>query len=262
MAIVSGILLLLSIILFFIWRSQRSRLASLRAARLSTVAELKQIADAVAQEIGAGSWQDYVKIRGQVQCAQPLLSQIKQAECVYYRTKVIREYEEITSRRDESGNTIQGTQRKSETIASNTQSTPFQLLDSTGQIAIEPSGAEVETVRILSEFQSDRMQLEGRLSYGGFFLTLPNPSMGRTLGYRYEESILPMDREVLVVGMASDTTKELTIRKPSDPTQRFIISLKIEEELAQAAVRGAKLALYGMIVCLTIGTMLIVISLT
>lgn len=260
MAILGGLLILLGIVLFFVWRSQRNRLVSIRMARPSTIADLQQISNAVAQEIGAGSWQDYVKIRGKIECDRPLLSEMNQAQCVYYRTRVTREYEEIITRRDEAGNTIQETERNSETVASNAQSTPFRLLDSTGQVEVEPSGATIETVSILSEFQPDTQQLQNRLNYGGFSLNVQNQNLGRTLGYRYEESILPLDREVLVLGMATDATKNLIIRKPSDPNRKFIISLKIEEELAQATSRGVKLALYGMLSCLTIGILLMLIS--
>ena len=261
MTVFGGILVFIGIILFFIWRSQRNRLASIRSARLSTVADIQQIANAVAQEIGPGSWREYVKLQGKVQCNQPLLSQIQQTECVHYQTSVIREYEEVTTQRDDQGNTTQETQRKSETVASNTQSIPFQILDSTGQITVDPSGAEIETVQILEEFQPDTQQSGSRLSYGNVSFNLNTPNVGRTIGYRYKESILPIDRDVLILGMATDTTQNLTIRKPSDPAQKFILSLKIEEELARAASRGTKQAFYGMVICLTVGVILILIGL-
>lgn len=260
MAILGGILVLVGIILFFIWRSQSNRLISIRSARLSTAADLTQIAEGVAQEIGAGSWKDYVKIRGKIQCDNPLRSQIQQTECVYYQTSVTREYEEVTTQRDDSGNTTQKTERKSETVSKNVQSIPFTLLDSTGKIAVDPSDADIETIRILSEFQPYTEQSGTQLNYGPFSMTLSNPTMGRTIGYRYEESILPIDREALVVGMVTDMTQELTIRKPSDPTQKFILSLKLEEELTKATSKGVQQALYGMIACLTLGIILILIG--
>ncbi|NEQ54041.1 MAG: E3 ubiquitin ligase, partial [Leptolyngbya sp. SIO3F4] len=99
MVIFGCILLILGIILFFIWRGQSNRLASIRSARNSTIADLTQIAEGVAQEIGAGSWKDYVKVRGKIQCDNPLHSQIQQTECVYYKTSVTREYEEVITQR-------------------------------------------------------------------------------------------------------------------------------------------------------------------
>ena len=187
-------------------------------------------------------------------------SQLKQTDCVYYRSKVTREYEEVTTRQDESGETIQETQRESETVSSNTQSIPFYLVDPTGQIEIEPNGADIQTVKILSEFRQNAPQPTNRLEYGNFSLTLGNQGSANTLGYKYEESILPMDREILVVGLATDAASKLTIRKPADPKQKFIISLKIAEELTQAAARSAKVARFAMIVCLAAGTVLILFS--
>jgi hypothetical protein len=60
----------------------------------------------------------------------------------------------------------------------------------------------------------------------------------RTIGYRYEESAIPVGRDVYVLGEAADSGGALTIRKPSGKGTRFIVSLKSEEALVKGARTG------------------------
>lgn len=262
MAIVGGILLIVGIVLFFVRRSKLNRLGCIRSARLSTAHDVQQIASAVATDIGAGSWQDYVKLYGKIACDTPLRSHEKNVECVYYKTKVTREYEEEETRKDEHGKTVKETKRHSEIVSQDEQSTPFWLMDSTGKVEICPTDADIETVEILSEFRPER-QRGGKISFGGFSLSTSTHrhGRGRTLGYKYEESILPIGRDALIVGMATDAASRLTIRKPSENKQQFIISLKTEGELTKGVSRHAQQAFYAMLGCLGVGTALIAVGL-
>ena len=83
----------------------------------------------------------------------------------------------------------------------------------------------------------------------------------RTLGYRYTESILPCDREVLVIGTAADDGGNVTLRKPIQSDKKFIISLKSEEALAKSTANAAKGFFYGMVGCLAIGSVLLILGL-
>ena len=261
MAIVGGILLVIGAVLFFVRLSQLKKLTAIRAARRSTVNELTTIASAVAQDIGAGSWQDYVKVYGEVQCDQPLQSQVKQVDCAYFTTTVTRKYEEIVTEKDDAGKTTRKTVEKTDIVSQQKLSTPFWLIDDTGKVSVHPEDAEIETVKILSEFRPEQGEA-GRISLGGFSLNLGQQmaGQGRTLGYQYEESILPIGREALVIGMATDVTKKLTIRKPSDRKNKFIVSLKTEGELTQGIDKSAKQTFYGMLGCVGAGVILLVMG--
>ncbi|NJL86483.1 MAG: hypothetical protein HC886_11690 [Leptolyngbyaceae cyanobacterium SM1_1_3] len=178
--------------------------------------------------------------------------------CVYYSFKVQREYEETIMTKDSEGNTSRRTERRSEVIASNQQSKPFYLQDDTGKVQIDPAEAAIETVQVLSKFRSDA-PVSGMLRMGDFSLTLGDNAR-RTLGYRYTESVLPANRQILVVGEVSDRTGRLSISRPQARDKKYIISLKTDESLAASAARNAHCALIAMIVCLTLGTVLIVIG--
>ena len=264
MVIVGIILLIASIILFFVRLSQLKKLGCIQSARLSTAQDIQEISSAVAQDIGAGSWQDYVKVYGKIACDRPIRSQVKGVDCVYYKTKVTREYEEVVTKKDDQGRTKKETERHSEVVSQNSQATPFCIVDSSGKIEVHPDDAKIETVEILSEFRPESQHGGGKISFGGFSLSLNAQSSGgrgRTLGYKYEESILPLSREALVIGMATDATSVATIRKPSDYKQQFIISLKTEGELTKNVTRTAKQMFYAMLGCLGTGALLFGIGL-
>jgi hypothetical protein len=237
MGILGIILLITGIILFFIRRDQKQRAFSIKSARPMTATELVEMAGAVAAEIGGGSWRDYIKLWGEIETEGPLYSEHKQEACVHYVSEVTREYEATTTTRDSNGTTTTERKRTSETISRHQQSKPFFLRDRTGTIKIDPEGANIETITILDEFRPQRS--------------------GDTLGYRYKESILPVGREVLVVGAVSDLTGDVVVGKPVQSQHKYIISLKNEEMLASAAEQSAKTLSYLMIAFFVLGLGLI-----
>lgn len=261
--ILGVILLIVSGILFFVKRHQDTKALSVKSARIANISELKQLAGEIADEIGGGNWRDYVKVYGTVVCDRPLTSELKQQPCVYYRMSVKRRYEEIVTRKDENGKTQQTTSQRTQTIASNQQSVPFRLRDRHGdEIEVNPAGADIETIKVVSEFQPERGN-RVEIRFGGFSQTIgavtPRAN-SKTLGYEYSESLLPVDRQMLVIGTASDVTGELMLQRPVKSDKKFIISLKSDEELAANADQGATIAFYGMVGCGIIGMLLIVLG--
>lgn len=124
MKIIGIILIVIGIILFFVYSNLKRKLASLRQARPASIAELNHLASEIALEMGSGSWRDYVKLRGTIQCDQPLISELKQMPCVHYNMTVVREYEEQVTERDSDDKVVTKTQRGSETLSQNRESVP------------------------------------------------------------------------------------------------------------------------------------------
>ncbi|MDX2256556.1 MAG: E3 ubiquitin ligase family protein [Pseudanabaenaceae cyanobacterium bins.39] len=260
MSIFGIILLVIGLILFFVQKNYSTKLRSIRLATFSTIADLQEIANAIAGEIGNGNLREYVKVRGTIRCNRPLISELKQEPCVYYTMRVTREFEETVRSTDSNGKSQTETRRGSETISSNTQSLPFQVQDSTGMITVVVDGGDIETVKVLDEFQREGSSTS--ISFGSFNIsTSSNFGDRRTLGYRYTESILPCDREVLVIGTAVDENGKLTLRKPIQSDRKMIVSLKSEEELTKATANAAQGLFYGMVACLVIGFILLVVGL-
>ncbi len=258
MGIVGGILIIVGIVLYFVHRRHTGRLGSMKRLRTSTIKSLQETAQAVAQQIGAGSWGEYVEVKGKIHCDRPLTSGLSETPCVYYETKVVREYEETYT--DSDGD--RRTRRGSDTVSSNKQSMPFWIEDSTGRIEIEPEGADIDTIQMMNEFRPDGGG-GSQISFGNinFSVNLNSGSGGRTIGYRFEEKILPLDRRVYVLARVSDHSGRSTLVKPTESGQVFLISLKSEEQLTASSQKNADLTFYGMFASLGVGLVLVIADL-
>lgn len=263
LAIFGGILLITAIALFFVQRHYNLKLRSLKLADAVTTAELHQLADHIAQEIGSGSLRRYVKVSGVITCPQPIISELKQMPCVYYTMCVTREYEEDVRKTDSKGKTYWTTERRSQTMSSNSQSIPFFVRDRHGDIQVNPSDAAIDTVPVLDEFRSTGSGSSSSFSVGAFQMNLNlfSQSGSRTIGYRYKESILPLNRQVLVVGLASDQTGILQIERPTESGKKFFISLKSEASLSQETKNTMTYAGVGTALSGVLGMIFLLIAL-
>jgi hypothetical protein len=257
--ILGGIVLAIGAGLFFAQRHQNQRAFCVRVARSARIADLQQMAKAIAQDMGGGSWREYVKVSGEVVCDRPLTAPLSQQPCVHYKMQVQRDYEETVTQRDEDGNTTQETRKGSETMSSNEQSTPFYLRDDTGQLAIVLDGAEIETEKVVDEFRPDQ---GGQISFGSFSMSVGRPSTGRqTLGYRYRESVLPVQRRATIVGMVADVGDRLQLQKPADNDKHFLVAMRTAEAVTRAAEQQANTLRYIGFGCLALGGLFILIGL-
>lgn len=261
--VVGVILLVVAIALFFTQKSQANKAFSLQSAQSLTPGAMKSMAEAIADDIGGGNWREYVKVWGAIKCERPLQSPLKSADCVFHKTTVTWEYEESVTKTDSEGKRTTETEKKSETLSTDRQSVPFWIQDETGVVQVDPEDGDLDTIDVVNEFQPEQPR-GGLLSFGSFSLDISpyaRQAGRRTLGYRYREAILPLNRKALVVGMVSDHTGELVIQKPLKSDKKFIISLKNDEALTQSAKQGAQRAFYGMVGCGVLGVIFIVLGL-
>ncbi len=246
MLIVGVLLASVGIVLLVLAEYQRTQLRQLRAAERSTTRELAAYAESVSQAlVEAGHYSQIAEVSGIVKCDTPLISEVAKQPCVYYDARVSREYEESryreTRRRRRQGRTRRG----SETVANNTQRVPFWVEDAAGRIHVDPSGAEIEPVQIADRFEpAAPTGGGGSLTIGSFSITLPSlsttPEAGRrTIGYRFRERAIPLDRRVYVLGEVTDASGTLTIQKPSQKG-RFVISLRSKEEIVRSVATRAQ----------------------
>ncbi len=270
MAIAGIVFIVAGAVLWWVKTRQQRRCNQLKLARQAQAADLEATAAAVAGEIGGGDWRDYVWLRGTPKTPVPLTSELKQVSCVSYTTTVVREYEETVHEKDSNGNVTTRTQRGSETVSEHHQRTPFDLVDASGQVRVDPVEANIEQVEVLNDFRPGS-PTGGMLSYGSFSLVLGEGGGGqrRTLGYRYQESVLPLDRPVLVVGTASDSQRAalggdragtVTIEKPTQPDQPYIITLKTHEAVTKSVDQSAQMAFWSMVGCFGLGVLLLLLA--
>jgi hypothetical protein len=179
---------------------------------------------------------------------------------VQYSMRVTREYEEEYWETDSEGRRVRRTRRGSETVASNSRSVPFFVRDSSGKIRVIPEGASFVAEKSVSRFEPGETHGD-QLRIGSLNIAIGALGSGRrTIGYRYEEDLVPVGKDIYVLGEANDRGGALAVSKPERKDAKFIISLKSEEQL----VRGAKGAVTGLgigaIAALAVGAVLVVLN--
>lgn len=243
--ITGSVLLIVSVILQIVRHFQQKKLGVMQSTETATVAMLTSLADSMTEGVGKGNLRYHTEVKGKVVCDEPLTSELTGTACVYYRMSVERQFEERYTDRDSSGRPVQKTRRRTETIASNIRSVPFQVDDGSGRITVNPEDAEVIAGKVLSRFEPGANPGMGSFRLGSFSFDFSLAgSASNTLGYLFEESLIPLDAPLYVLGEAADPNGRLEIRRPEDGG-KFIVSVKSEEELqrqARAKMRGLLIA--------------------
>ena len=192
-----------------------------------------------------------VEVKGTLRCEEPLTSEMAGQRCAYYSSKVIREYLE----RDYDNDDV-GSDRRSEVVAHNEQFAPFVVEDSTGTLAVNTEGAEMDAKQVVNRFERNTGSEGPSISLGGATIHLGGGE--RTLGYRYTETILPVDAPVYVLGTVQEGGG---IAAPSgDEGHRFVVSHRSEEALGQSLGKTVLWLGVGGIASIVVGVILLVVG--
>ncbi len=239
--VVSGVFAVVGAICAGVSASKKGRLYQLQSTETSSAADLEAVRAQVERDVGPGSFVQRAEVKGQAECEEPLRAEFTGTPCAAYSVRLEREYEETQWETDSEGHRTQKTVRSSETLSSQERRSPFWLKDATGRVRILPEGAELEMEKTLSRFEST---LPGeQFKMGSFVFDLARAALGagrRTLGYKYEESILPLGKPLYVLGEAAEQDGKVVIRRSTTKGERYIISVKSEEELTAKLSKGAK----------------------
>jgi hypothetical protein len=184
-----------------------------------------------AREIASKAPGTLVEVKGTLHCEEPLKSEMAEQTCAYYLSQVIREYEETD--RDADGDLE--TRRRSEVVASNERFAPFVVEDETGAVGVRGEGAEVDALEVTNRFERDTGGA-GSVTLGGLTVNLGGGP--RTIGYRYVESVLPIDSPVYVLGAVQED-REIGAPAEEGEKSRFLISYRSEEQLEKKLKRDA-----------------------
>lgn len=262
--IIGIMLVVIGVVFVFVYLGQKKKMEAISGVETSTAAGLTELCNGVSSEIGKGSFEEISEVKGVIECDNPIQSEIAKESCVYYSATVTRKYEEEYY---ETNPQTKKRERKirqgSDTVSSNSRSVPFNVRDDTGVILVNPKEANIDGEKVVDRFEPETSVRGGSISFGGFTLNLSGGSSGsgrRTLGYQFNETILPLHRNVYVLGAASDSSGQLMIQKPKEKGKPFIISLKSEEELLKTATSGMTWSRVGAIACIVIGVVLIILQ--
>ncbi|QIN84947.1 hypothetical protein GBA63_21590 [Rubrobacter tropicus] len=172
-----------------------------------------------------------VEVKGTLRCEAPLESEMAGEACAYYSSRVIREY--IRQDRDDDNDV--GSDRRSETISHSERFAPFHVEDATGRVAVDAEGAEIDAREVMDRFE--RHTDGASVTIAGATINLGGGE--RTIGFRYAESVLPVDAPVYVLGAVGE---DGSIGAPAgDEEKRFVVSYRSEEALGAQIGKDARL---------------------
>jgi len=194
-------------------------------------------------------------------CDQPLTSQLGEHSCVYYRMSVRRKYDEEYWEKDNNGNQVRKTRTGTDVVSDTKESCPFYVKDETGKLLVVPDGAKFDSlIESVSRFEPATMGGLGGIGFGRFQLTPPmmQGSGRRTLGYHYEEHVLPLNRRVTIMGQVNDKMGQLAMRKADG--QKLFISTRSKEEMVGSAQKTAQVMFASAIGSAVIGVVLAIIG--
>jgi hypothetical protein len=246
--IYAGILLVVgAAVLFAVRSAQRGKVYQMQSTPTSKAKELEDTRKAANEGIGQGSYRQRVEVKGAAESDNPLVAEFSGTPCVWYSIKLVREYEVTRTRTEANGQSRRETTRGSEVLSQNVRSSRFRIRDDSGSVIVDPEGAKIVSEKTMDKFEGADLS-GGALRLGSFRLDLGALVLGggrRTPGYRYEERAVPIGRSVYVLGEANDAEGSIVVGRPSGKKDKFIISVKSEEEL----VRGAKTGVAVLTAC-------------
>lgn len=213
---------------------------------------MSQIETSNASDVASTAPGTLVEVKGTLRCEEPLTSEMAEKPCAYYSSTVTREY----LRRDHDDDDNVGSDRRSEIIAQNVQFAPFMVEDDTGFVGVDAEGAEVDARQVVNRFDRNTGN-EGTFSLGGVSVNLGGGE--RTIGYRYTESILPVDVPVYVLGTVRDGGG-IGAPQPDEQGNRFVVSHRSEEAHTQSLGKTAFWLGAGGIGAIVLGVILLVIG--
>jgi hypothetical protein len=205
-----------------------------------------------ASDIGGIAPGTLVEVKGTLRCDEPLTSEMAEKTCAYYSSTVTREY----LRDDRNDDNDVGSDRRTEIIAQNVQFAPFMVEDDSGFVGIHAEGAEVDARQVMNRFDRNTGN-EGSFSLGGVSVNLGGGE--RTIGYRYSESILPVDESVYVLGAVQEGGN-IGAPYSGEKGNRFVVSHRSEEAHTQSLGKTALWLGVGGAAALVLGVVLLVVG--
>ena len=194
-----------------------------------------------------------VEVKGTLRCDDPLTSEMAEKTCAYYSSTVTREY--LRPDYDDDDNDA-GSDRRSEVVAQSVQFAPFVVEDDSGAVAVDAEGAEMDARQVVNRFDRNTGN-EGTFSLGGVSINLGGGE--RTIGYRYTESILPVDEPVYVLGAVQEGGG-IGAPQSGEEVHRFVVSHRSEEALGQSLGQTVLWLGMGGAGALVLGVVLLVIG--
>ncbi len=239
--IIGAIALIVTLISYFSLKGKEKQLLTLGAVENSTVADLKSISDEVGMDetIGKGYFNKDVKLNGIIKTDNPLKSEFAREECIWYYNEVVRVYEVEEEEKDSDGNIKKVTKKKEERVSDTKKETDFYIDDETGKISVSWDGLKFDREEAFDRYQPyEEVKNQGfNIKIGAFTINLEGAGSGtgsRTLGFKYREWIVPVNKKVIILGEAKDADGYLRLYKPIEKHYDYMMKFGTETELKRS----------------------------
>ena len=259
------VIAVVGVILWIVMGKRAGKAAVLDLTDTSRVSDVNENYESTVNSMGANNFTHFCEVKGQAHADSPLKSDLAEADCVYFSSKVVHEYKVKERRKDANGNYQTKWVNKTETVSENSQwANGWGVKDDSGFIAVNAAKSELHTEQLFSNFEQGEPNQNGGLNVkiGNFSLGIGGGNNDyKTIGYRYTETGIKLGSNLYVLGDANDRDGSLVISKPTDKKQPFIVSTKSEDELMSglgSAVKGFKI---GAFACWGVGGILAVVGL-
>lgn len=264
MLIAGIIIMVVAGILAFVSQRNKKRVYELRSVERRSCNDVVQMANEVKSDMAEfgpteGTFSQVCELVGDVVCDRPLTSQIGNRPCVHYSVTVTRKYEE---RYWDSQANVHKTRQQTETVSTQSESTPFRLRDESGEVEVDPQGATFDgLVQTVDRFEPTQGFMP-QVRFGNFSFSLPaqfhDSGDRRTIGYSYKEQILPAEGKLTVIGEINDKMGRLAMRRGKE--QKLTISTRSREDLVDSAKSAATGFMVAAIASGIVGLVLTVVG--
>ena len=266
------VLVALSGLLHYLSKRALGRAALMATTDTKRIADIQELVAQVRRELPgdeASGYAEFCELKGKLVSDEPVRGELSGEEVGIYHAEVLRVIETRRERRNDDGSVSVSWHKSNETLSSNRREATLHLDDGSGRLCVLTAGAEMELDKVVDRFEPpaavERTSGQGlSLAVGSFSLNLSGSHRGsqrRTLGYRFTEKVLPLNKPVYALGEVADTSDGLVLRKPNASSDPFVVSLKSETELIASKQSAAKWLKYGALASIIAGSALVVMGL-
>lgn len=177
-----------------------------------------------------------VEVKGTAEAPQPLVSHLAEQPCVYYSWSVQEHWSRTVTEtyRDSDGKMKTRTRHESgwTTVADGGEQSPFYLKDDLGMVLVQPEGAKIEPVTILSESCGRGEPL--------YYAKGPTGAVAHSDHRRqFTEKAIPIHTPLYVMGQARERKDIVAPEIARDPDcPMFLISCRDEREISLGLASG------------------------
>jgi hypothetical protein len=248
------ILVIVALVLFFFSKRSETKVHYLKATETTKVGALQQLVGEVAADMPDGvaiGFKDYVELKGRIVCDEPLRGELSDQVGAVVETEVLRVYERLEETRDSQGHVRTEWRRTEETVSSNRRESPFWIDDGTGRVRVKANRG-VELVKAVERFEQPQGGMNegfgGQITVGSgrFQISIGggrwDSGSQRTLGYKFIERLLPVNKPVYAIGEVAVIEDEgLVFRPPTEDDKKkpFMLSPRTEEEIVESSQKSA-----------------------